>query len=418
MVPAASIFVWLGEFAGGYDNSDNWVADGGTDHPLPVTGDTMIFGVGGGSFDCVIPEAFSFAAVWIIADYGSTVTLQDNTVIGRLEMHSQDGSIAQLGSSATGYDLFITDWLNFTNGTLNSSSNTGIVHLDSLTFGLIGADNTIVTTGSTFSVENGTTLLYAKGTIAFANDATLSISANCLVDAAVHGSAQVGQGFVNVNQAVKPPLDLDKGTLNLEVDFTRGIVVSGTGILNINKSVSITGPTDINAPISGNLWMFGGAINVKNGVGITLTTGFGMSGGIFQTVDIADTTVAKTVYITGNMTVYGGTIRLGSVTNSTFGTLSATGNVFFLGGTFETKVNGTTGSFERDLWYSNSTFQYGCAAVISPTVLYSPPGGVVGRNWSVIESRLGLTGDAPYIDDGWDYLFDNPATKLSVHKLT
>ena len=136
VVPAASVFVWLGEFAGGYDNSDNWVADGGTDHPLPVTGDTMIFGVGGGSFDCVIPEAFSFAAVWIIADYGSTVTLQDNTVIGRLEMHSQDGSIAQLGSSATGYDLFITDWLNFTNGTLNSSSNTGIVHLDSLTFGL------------------------------------------------------------------------------------------------------------------------------------------------------------------------------------------------------------------------------------------------------------------------------------------
>ena len=67
-----------------------------------------------------------------------------------------------------------------------------------------------------------------------------------------------------------------------------------------------------------------------------------------------------------------------------FSNLVATAHVSFTGGVFNCKVNGTPDSVERDLWTTVNTFTISAAAKLSPTVLYEPTGGVVGRSWSVI----------------------------------
>ena len=256
----------------------------------------------------------------MISGYTCTETVQDNTSVGTLE--SASGSIAQLGNSADGYDLNVTNIFAFTGGTLNNTSNTGIVHLKNLTSGYIYGGTT---TGSTLNIESGTTLRYGSGDITFSNSAFIHSLAGSIT-LPINANDPVGN-FIKLNAA--PPPDLIEGKFTLtKNDYGAMLVVAG-GELIITKTVGISGHVDNNNPTSASLGMNGGKITITNGVGVHVQFGFAMSGGSLNTVIDPALANNQTVYIVGTMSMTGGTIELGSATASS--SLQVTENVFFTG---------------------------------------------------------------------------------------
>lgn len=140
-MPATGTFNWLGTQPGGYGNIANWISENG-EIRVPTDLDNLVFGASPTapeqppigppspppppppSIDCVIPQAFVFSGIHLLESYTATVTTQDNTVVGTLEL--RNGAIAQIGYDN---DLYVTQHLAFFGGTLNSTSNLGIVHI-------------------------------------------------------------------------------------------------------------------------------------------------------------------------------------------------------------------------------------------------------------------------------------------------
>ncbi len=417
LTPSAASFYWAGNGSNGYGDPANWYSSGNFDpnHLVPISGDSVFVASGGGF---TVPADYTFD--WFVAssDFMGTIELQDNTTIGSLYMGG--GNLAMVGSSGSGNDLFVTQNFVFTKGNLNSSANTGTVHLQGIPSAAIGTDAGTVITGSTLSVEYGTTLKYAMGTIAFSNQATILTYAGSNFVPIDLDAVQVGQGFIHVNQ----PLQMTNGAIVFEgyviqnVDSKIPILVRQTGTLIITKSCAISGTLNVNEPGSASLGMVAGNIVVSNGVGITLEHGLSMSGGTFSSVHPAGYTGARTIYITGNISVSGGTIvELGSNADSQCSAFSVTGNVYFAGGEFKAKVNGTQNSVERDLWICSGKFKIAAAATITPIVLYATPANVVGRTWDVIQAT-GLFFDAtlPATIAGWEFLPVGNGQNLTLRK--
>ncbi len=364
------------------------------------------------AFDTTFATALALNSL-TITSYAGTVSVQDGTSAGTLMQTS--GQINQLGSSSTGYDFYVTQGLNLTGGTFNGTANTGILHLQGVTTGLIGS----VTTGSTLNVEAGTTLQYSNTTISFANEATLHMFAGSYVRPQFLDGSQLGQ-FINANPqgGDQAPMVVEGGTFVAKLSRTQGITVKDTGRVEFKSSIEIKGNAGAS---SKSLLMEGGEISVDNGVTLTVQKGFEISGGTFSTVSgqlPLGFATEETVYIAGDMKVTGGTLTLGSADGlRQFGALQVIGNVVFEGGEFKTKVNGTPTNVERDLWTCTGKFTIKAAAKVSPTVLHEPSGGVAGRFWEVIIADDKFT-DAtkPTMSTAWDCAITGTDKKLQVFK--
>ncbi len=401
---------WLGTQPGGFNNPNNWY--GTQQYQPPQGGDDLYFGTATQTNSCVIPTAMTLYGIHLVNGYTGTVTVQDETNVGILELGT-GGSIAQMGSSATGYDLNVTNIFAFTGGTLNNTSNTGIVHLKNLTSGYIYGGTT---TGSTLNIETGTTLKYGGGTIGFANLATMEVLVGSIVLPIDNSGNQQGE-FVKINPqpaAAKPPTLVRGGTFICTSDQKFGMMVeSGTAFFD--KSVQVKGSAFPNLPVGASLAIEGGIISVKNGVTLTVEQGLAVQGGGFFTENVTGLTTGQTVYVIGNMLVSGGAITLGQGVN--FGNLAVTGDVVFSGGVFNTKVNGTATSAERDLWRCTGVFRLKAEAKVSPTILYAPPSGVPNRFWEVIISDgLFYNADLPTISTGWEAMLNPSQTRLRIAK--
>lgn len=422
---------WLGFVSGEFNNGLNWEAfdnppGGPVVHrppthgddvyfrPAPVYGPTPEYGYYPPTrvaFNTTFATALALNSL-TITSYSGTVSVQDGMSAGTLVQTS--GQINQLGSSYSGYDFYVTQTLNLTGGTFNGTANTGILHLQGVTTGLIGS----VTTGSTVSVEAGTTLLYTGGTLGFANLSTMEIYAGSFVLPAT--SDQQGQ-FVRINAqpaAVQQPTLIRGGTFECTSDQLFGMKVE-SGTAYFNKSILIAGSAFADFPLGSSLAMTGGIITVKNGVNLTVQQGFSIIGGGFFTEHVQGLATGQTVCITGNMLVSGGTITLGLSAGQAvnFDALSVTGDVLFSGGEFKTKVNGTATSVERDLWRCTGAFTLRAEAKVSPTVHYAPPSGVPNRYWEVIIADSFFTDTTlPTMGTGWEASHNPAQTRLRVEK--
>ena len=333
------------------------------------------------------------------------------------------GNIAMVGSSSSGNDFYVTSSFSFTGGNLNSSTNTGTVHIQGVSTATIGYSSVTVITGSTLSVESGTNLYYSNGSIGFSNAATLHLFAGGSVRPQSLDGTQLGQ-FINANPqgGDQVPMVVEGGTFVAKLSRTQGITVKATGRLELKSDIEIKGNTDDN---TASLKMTGGEIVVNNMATVTVEKGFTIAGGTFSTVSVWEPGLAthETVYIEGNMKVTGGTITLGSATaTKQFGALQVIGAVVFEGGEFKTKANGSKGdgvpdSVERDLWTCTGKFTMKAAAKVSPSVLHEPSTGVAGRFWEVIVATGKFT-DAtkPTMSVAWDCAITGTDKKLQFFK--
>ena len=182
-----------------------------------------------------VPESLStLQSLHLVDHYTGTVSTRDNQHPDTLELRI--GSIGQLGAADGVNALVVTESFQFTGGTLNNTSTTGVVHLLDLDVdGVIGLGNATVTTGTTLSVESGTTLQYGNGKIGFANEATLHMFAGSFVRPQSLDGTQLGQ-FINANPvpgAVQKPMVVEGSTFIAKLSRTQGITVEATGRLEI-----------------------------------------------------------------------------------------------------------------------------------------------------------------------------------------
>ncbi len=408
LTPSAGTFYWMGANTNGYGDTANWYRN--ADHSLPVSGDQVFVANGSVSNDFTVPSTYTFSGLHLAHGFSGTVSLQDETSVGQLDVY--DGSIAMVGSSGSGNDLYVTSSFTFTGGNLNSSSNTGTVHIQGISTATIGTDSGKVTTGSTLKVESGTTLWYANGTIAFGNEAILQSCFGSVIKPS-YPDGDVGD-FVQVNQQLPAPRFLVDGEVTLKNNTIQGYLVTTNGDLRITKSITINGNNNTGVAALG---MNAGKITLTTDITLTLVQGFSMSGGIFQTKEAAGAIYLDelTVHIVGNATVTGGTIQLYSNTNDEYMRLAVDGDTNVTGGTFLARLDGATDSTRCDSWTCTGIFEFTCAFTITPTASQS---GISDRSWSVIEAAGGLSGEYdPTTSSGWNFLYDNPRKTMRIHKI-
>ena len=156
LTPSAGSFYWMGVNNKGYSDVANWYKN--ADHSLPLSGDQIFVGNGSVSSSFTVPSAYAFSSLTLAASFTGTVTVPDDLSVGSLTISG--GNPVQGGSAgAGGNDLFVTQTLSFTGGTLNSGGNFGTVHItgDALNGGteafLGGSTLPTLRLGSILSVE-------------------------------------------------------------------------------------------------------------------------------------------------------------------------------------------------------------------------------------------------------------------------
>ena len=351
LTPSAGVFYWMGVNNNGFGDTANWYVNGSPGHSTPESGDWVFVGNGSVSNDFTVPSAFSFYLLNTSSSYTGTIGLQDETSVGALSMNG--GNIAMVGSSSSGNDFYVTSSFSFTGGNLNSSTNTGTVHIQGISSATIGNSSTGVTTGSTLSTENGTNLYYSHGAINFANNATIFCHEGTSIQSNYTDALQTDDNFVFINQAtVTPPPVVVRGYFELMKGSDFGILVERDpaktlgGLLDIRESATIKGSAIIGVPAGPSLGMTDGRIRFSDGVTLTVQQGVGISGGVVQTLGSAN--------LVGSITFAGGTLDIGSF--SAFGTFAVTGSIWFTGGVYKPDVNGAANNSQCDTGRAPGSF--------------------------------------------------------------
>lgn len=248
---------WIGTNPNDFGLATSWLTSD-PNHTTPQQGDDLIFraadepplgegeedipGHGGGATgsieDCIIPSGMAFNSIQLIDDYTGTVTVQDEQTVGDLVLET--GAIAQLGSSGSGYDLYVTDTFTFTGGVLNNTANLGIVHLQGAT-GTLDAGTNGVTTGSTLSLVTGAVFTLLPGAVTANNGAGLLVA----------GESELlipeGEGAVEWLSGNEMPGELElfndgkTTTFGVDVTWNGGASVYKSATLELRKNANITG---------------------------------------------------------------------------------------------------------------------------------------------------------------------------------
>ncbi len=366
-VPA--VFNWLGTLEGGYSNPNNWY--GGGLEP-PKSGDDLYFGTvpQGKTISCVVPQAYSFVGVHVINGYTGTVTLQDNTTAGVLEVGS--------GTLAAGATLTATKLFSYVGGSITSAATPGIIHVTGTA--QTGAAQAIIGSVSNLGCTVDVVGIGAMGAKLNLTGGTINTNNNsCIV---VQGySTSKNSSAVAFNGT----FFVVDGTHDVPVNapFTAKVIqVSGSeGVFNAHSNITTTG---------GSFFLIDGHVNVDGGVDFYLSNSqaLQMDSGFFT---ILTNTASLTVKVNGKFTQNSGTVVLGtSNPNGTanLATLHITGKTELLGGKVQA-ADVVVATLACDLIECDNQIQFGASYVYDIAI---PPSVPAGTKFMPFRATLGFVG--------------------------
>jgi hypothetical protein len=354
---------------------------------LPGAGDDVYFNSvavydfgTGHSRDCdnLTSSAGSFASVHIQTGYTGTVSLGAALSLGTFELAS--GAISQ---PTLGTDLTVTSSFNWTGGTLNSDPiNAATLNLNGAAATVTPQSTDAIVTGDTFNTLNGASLTINPGTIQFNNGTGITLGENTSM-------------FVNANA---PPGQLPNVTItgngmpwnqtDTQITLNTGatLTVTGPGIWNDSKhaidnlggtveikdnaTVNLTASTD---PTVSLFYQYTGTTNLHSGS--TLGAGMILALGNLNIIGDSPNGATTPAILNGSMKFSGGGIFF----TGNLWTFSVTGDVNWLGGSFNPRVDVSTNG-GSDIWLisgkltipNNSTAQ-----VVPMTLNWNPNTGIL-----------------------------------------
>lgn len=315
-----------------------------------------MFVASGGGF--TVPADYTFDWFVTSSDFTGTVELQDNTTIGSLYMAG--GNIAMVGSPGSGNDLNITVTLNFTGGTLNSSSTLGTVHLTGANgFGAtanLNPQSGAITIGSTISLEGlgtattGAGMSIFLGNYTIKNGADFNVGDYCDMQVGftpflpIPATSKVGFETVAVPNGGKPYtgfLIAKNGFCTFVHSFEGKVRVVDKGAMTVKTGavVKLTDPVDPAGVAQSVLVDKTGTLNLENNSTLSVVNLIYVAG-TFNTVYVADV-ANQTVLIIGELFVdkVGSVIIADAAPANKFNRLTVTGNIT-LDGTLKMHVDG------------------------------------------------------------------------------
>lgn len=370
----------------------------------------------------------SLNSLHVLAGYTQTITMAVPMTIGTLEMSpGTGGKIDQPGT-----DLTITTALNWTTGTINSTSTVANLILSGATAHIAPANAGTLLTGSTLRMTNGAVATFEDGTVNFTDGDGIDVSEGCAAN------FEIGTAGNNVLYSGPIP---SKGKITLPTGTTgtfsrkaglEGFAVSGKS----DMPIVITGGTfttgyGVKLTVTGRVGGNDGAnVSLQSGTtrlyhdeyldaGLIVPNGMGVSGGTLTTVNDGSGN-NQSATITGNLLVSGGivTIDEGRQVGHHFGRLDVIGNITWIGGVFRPLVDGTVGSLFCDSWECTGTFSiFASGAVWGSNGSATNAGARLGPSALNNQANLaGRTWDIMSVGDSFQYQQNSPALSFETQQ--
>lgn len=379
-MPSVADFVWTGHYGNDATDPGNWKVNGflNIDNLLPGPDDVVSF-IDTYSVPCanLVSTDGSFEELRIDAGYESVVSLGDDLTVN--QFYQDDGTLDQ---PTAGQHLTVNvEWL-WTNGTLNSLSTGGTIHIVGYAGGRVEPGTNALTTGSTISFEDHSTGTFVPTSLTFANDATLTVDSDSDVTFENYGETDdvvAGDKEVTVN-----------GTLTYvgKHTFSQGLYVNGGVFRVIGNGSEVT--------YNGRVGAGGGApsilvqgstgeIRIANGATLKGTNGVKLEAGKLSSIAGAGTTAT----LIGNVNNTGADVVIGNGTDPhAYGILYIDGTFTMSGGTYRPVIKGDENG-KCDQLVARFNITVGGSAALHPGTL-----GTVGANssWTYLSSTQGNVG--------------------------
>ena len=387
LVPRAD---WTGAAGDGvWGNPGNWL-NGVVATPTSAVYLTSTSG------NCTIPPGMTLAGLHLSAGYSGTVTLAGDLSVGNLELAAAGGILDQ---PAPGSTLTVTQSLNWTAGTLNSTANLANVVLNGATATIAPAGAGTVNCGSNVSLMGGANATFSPGEVHFTNPGTLAVGQNCAANVVTFYNPDKVKFSGNIQQ-----VDVTNARLGVSGpgtwDAGCGLYNSGGSVfLNSSVTVQLQGIIQANGPRVASYYQDGTAtLAIGSGSTLAVVNPAMVASGTLETLynaNLADTLTDQSGTIQGDLQVLGGTVQicvnLDPMGAKHYGRLYATGAVTMRGGTYIPVIDGTTAG-RSDRWVSGGNFSVdpnmGDTATLSPS---DPAAGATVANsvWKIIRSNTG-----------------------------
>lgn len=445
MVPA--VLTWTGAVSSNFGDVGNWQDEYGVPWLRPVDqGDDLIFNGSVSNVDCNGLRGFDFddiaadfTSIQVINNYSGTVTLAgeanpsaSNKGVAVHHLTMASGTISQPVANA---ELFVLGSLNWTGGTLNSTSYTSAITV--LGSGSVAPANAgTVAAGSSLVFSGSSETWFSAGIVELTNAATIVVEQLAFIGTQAQpqpGPKVTVKGLGEANKYVLAT----GGELNLDGwDVSMGLQIEGATVRAHGDKSKFTGRTS-----QSQFW----AVHLKSGTliidnGTTLSVGdkvVRVDGGKLATKATAaanqgDATIEGALAVAGNTTevvISDTTLNPAGVMGHKFAKLVVTENVTWFGGIYKPTVDGATGSTTADLWHCKKTFTVDTQAIpgsqpkLDPIVVNAPAGSMVSgqeRGIMTADSGFVIQGNAPtfVVPNTWTLVQEvgNPSKKWSVRK--
>jgi hypothetical protein len=394
----------------------------------PGSGGMAAFNGEIGSDDYCVGMSATLTTFSIASSYTSRITMSGPVTTYMFGMSG--GTLDQ----ASGADLTVTGYFNWTGGTINSTSSLANVIIDGATALIAPTGGGTVNLGSNISLENGAVATMNAGTLNLINAGTqvdIKAGTKLQIDAGLNGivafATLAGATQVNLKAGGELTVQTGEWTTYAPLKNEGGtFTVSSAAKAGIHGAVAGDAGGRSYVQTSGTTRLYGKAANANSNARLSASEGMLMSGGTLAIVPTEDgITLADATIVLGGMadktlTIAGGQIiyednAIGDT--HVFGQLKIVGNVNWTAGTYRPFVSAQVES-DTDLWLVQGSFSIGGTAAVDATAVdgennsVPPPADMF---WTFLIGGDGIAG-APSFGAGWTFATsnDNPVTQLKL----
>jgi hypothetical protein len=337
-----------------------------------------------------------YGSINLINSYAGNVSTPTGFQTAILDLES--GSLDQLSSTA---DITVNQNFNFTGGTLNSTSNlANLIISGSNATATFNPNGRTVNLGDNISLQNGAVATMNAGTINITNDnEQFNINQFCGLKVAPGGNLVASEGirFNNsIDIAANAWLEVVSGTFE-----AGGLIENDGGSFTLDSDTKayvpglnrLPGGWQYYTQNSGVTRLFGGSTLQTNPLARAYVA---FHGGLLTTVANASGNSSATID-TPVFNFLGGDLFIDEADpNHHYGTLTVTGSVNWLGGTYHPFVAGD--GVQSDQWYAKGTFTVNAGTVLSPAALDGEGNPIMpnaNMRWAIIRADGGIPNPSP-----------------------